>query len=86
MHHVSEFFGIGIRMAFSERAPPHFRAWYGGREALVGIEALEVLGGGLPARALGMVQEWAALHQHALRRNWERARERRPLAYIQPLE
>jgi len=49
-----------------------------------GIVAL--LEGSLPPRALSMVLEWAALHQLELKQNWRRARERRPLGPIDPLD
>lgn len=61
---VSRFFGISIRMYFDDHNPPHFHAIYGGTE--VGINPLIVLRGRVPRRALGMVMEWAALHQGEL--------------------
>ena len=38
-----------------------------------GINTLAILGGGLPARAFGLVTEWASLHQQELRASWDRA-------------
>lgn len=86
MPEVSRFFGIVIRMYYDEHAPPHFHAIYGGREAQIGINPIEVLEGGLPRRAISMVIEWAALHQHELMRNWEELRQDHSLAKIKPLE
>lgn len=86
MPEVSRFFGISIRMYFDDHNPPHFHAIYGGAEVEVGIEPLSVLQGKVPRRALGMVLEWAALHQQELLVNWQRAHNEEPLARIDPLE
>jgi hypothetical protein len=42
-------------------------------------------GGSLPARALGMVTEWASLHQRELLAAWERASRLQPPGKIEPL-
>ena len=42
--------------------------------------------GRLPRRALALLLEWYGLHREELRENWERARARRPLQKIEPLE
>ncbi len=41
---------------------PEVSRFYGEHEVLVNITTLAILRGSLPARALGMVTEWAALH------------------------
>ncbi|HEY3355412.1 MAG TPA: DUF4160 domain-containing protein [Polyangia bacterium] len=85
MPKLSEFFGIAIYMYYREHAPPHFHAFYGGEQAEIGIEGLQVLAGSLPPRALGLVVEWASLHQDELRRAWEQAVAHQPLDRIAPL-
>ena len=82
---ISRFFGIVIKMFFSDHAPPHFHAEYSGPEALVTIETLEVLRGRLPRRALALVLEWAAVHRDELREDRDRARSGRTLTPIPPL-
>ena len=67
MPEVSRFYGIVIRIFYDDHNPPHFHAEYGEHEVLVNINTLAVLGGGLPARALGLVTEWASLRQQDLR-------------------
>lgn len=52
---ISRFYGIVIRMHFSDHAPPHFHAVYSGEEAVIAIESGEVIRGGLPERALRLV-------------------------------
>lgn len=86
MPEISRFFGIVIRMFFSDHDPPHFHAVYGEWEALVEIETLALYRGELPRRALAMVVEWAALHRDELWRDWELAHVGRPVFPIAPLE
>jgi len=82
---VSEFFGISIYMYFREHPPSHFHARYGSQEVVVGIEELSVLEGRLSPRALGLVMEWASLHQEELRQAWTRARAHEAPGRIDPL-
>jgi hypothetical protein len=86
MPEISRFFGIVIRMFYSDHAPPHFHAVYGGAEAQIGINPIRVLNGKLPRRALSMVLEWAALYQQELLRDWELASQELPPKLIDPLE
>jgi hypothetical protein len=72
-------------MHCGDHAPPHFHARYGEHRALVEIELLRVLEGGLPPRALGLVVEWAALHCAELLENWRRGGTNQPLLPIAPL-
>jgi hypothetical protein len=85
MPEISRFLGIVIAMFYSDHAPPHFHARYGEHEATVRIDD-GVVEGSLPRRARALVLEWYALHREELRENWERARSRRPLQKIEPLE
>ena len=86
MPEISRFFGIIIQMYYDEHNPPHFHARYGSDKAAIDISALRVLEGSLPSRALGLVVEWASMHQQELMTNWEAARTDRPLNRIQPLQ
>ncbi len=85
MPEVSRFYGIVIRIFYDDHNPPHFHAEYGEHEVLVNINTLAILGGSLPARALGMVTEWASLHQRELLAAWERASRLLPPGKIEPL-
>ena len=86
MPEISRFFGIVIAMFYADHQPPHFHARYGQNRAIIGIDGLSILEGHLPPRALGLVMEWAALHQAELRADWELARRQAPLREIAPLE
>lgn len=85
MPELSRFYGIIIRMHFRDHAPPHFHATYQDHEATFEIASLAVLQGRLPARALGLVAEWAALHQQELHAAWERRTRQETPEKIEPL-
>jgi hypothetical protein len=74
----SRFYGILIRMYFDDHNPPHFHVICGAANG--------VLAGDLPDRALGLVREWAGQHRDELMQDWRRARDRRELSPIAPLE
>ncbi|MHC4974616.1 MAG: DUF4160 domain-containing protein [Planctomycetota bacterium] len=86
MPRISEFFGIVIAMYYNDHAPPHFHAKYAEHEATFSIDTLVVLEGALPRRAAALVLEWAALHRTELEKDWDLARQGRPLKRIAPLE
>jgi hypothetical protein len=85
MPELSRFYGTVIKMYFDDHPPPHFHAEYGDHEAVIQIRNLAIVAGALPARATGMVLEWAALHQRDLLSAWQRAVRREPLGKIEPL-
>ena len=86
MPRVSAFYGIVIAMYYQDHAPPHFHARYGDHEALIDIQALRVLNGWLPRRALALVFEWANLRHAELLGDWSAAANGVPLAPIAPLD
>lgn len=86
MPQISRFFGIIILMYFDDHNPPHFHAKYGNDEALISIKDFTIIQGYIPARALGMVIEWASQHKKQLEYNWKNATENKPLEKIEPLQ
>ncbi|MEE8584501.1 MAG: DUF4160 domain-containing protein [Acidobacteriota bacterium] len=86
MPELCRFYGIIVRMYFDDHPPPHFHATYGGAEAVIGIQSLAVLQGRLPARAQGLVIEWASMHQSELLGAWQRAQRMEPPGKIDPLD
>ena len=86
MPEICRFYGIIIRMYYDDHNPPHFHAFYGGDEAWININTLAVFSGSLPARALGLVIEWASMHQDELRRDWELAKNQQKPEKIKPLK
>jgi hypothetical protein len=73
-------------MYFDEHPPPHFHAEYGEDEVLININTLAVISGRLPGRALGLVVEWASLHQEELGCLWWKAQNQESLEKIPPLK
>lgn len=86
MPEISRFLGIIIKMFFDDHDPPHFHAEYGGDVALIDIRNLSVFSGRLPPRVIGLLIEWATVHQQELYVDWERARAQQELLKIAPLE
>lgn len=70
MPEISRFLGIVITMYFNDHNPPHFHVRYEEFRAIVGIDPLELRAGELPPRVLGLVMEWAEMHQAELAANW----------------
>lgn len=75
-----------IRMYYDDHGPPHFHAEYGDDEVWININTLAVIHGSLSARTLGMVIEWASMHQDELRRDWELAGKQQKTKKIEPLK
>ena len=86
MPEISRFFGIVIKMYWEDHTPPHFHAFYAGEQALIDIRTLSLFAGQLQPRALGLVIEWANLHQQELLADWRRAQGQEPLKKIAPLQ
>ena len=86
MPEICRFYGIVIKLFYKEHNPPHFHAAYGNDEVLIEIRTLAVFAGKIPPRALGLVMEWASLHQEELLELWNDAREMRVLNKIEPLQ
>jgi hypothetical protein len=83
---ISQFFGIVIRMFFNEHVPPHFHAEYAEHRVVIDIRALQVIEGKLPRRALGLVLDWAELHQAELLNDWDLCQKHHQPEGIPPLE
>lgn len=86
MPEISRFLGIIITMYYNDHPPPHFHVRYNQQKAIVDLNRLSILQGKLSPRVLGLVVEWATLHQTELRENWELARNQKPINKIEPLE
>lgn len=83
MPEIARFYGIIIKMFFMKREhnPPHFHALYGEYMGEFDINTLEMIQGDMPPRAVGIVREWAELHQAELleMRNTQNIHELQPL-------
>ena len=86
MPRISEFYGIAIYLYYRDHAPPHFHALYGAFDAEFSIETGDLLRGKFPRRAAGLVKEWATRYKVDLTKDWDLAREQKPLKDIPPLD
>ena len=86
MPELSRFYGIIIRMFYSDHPPPHFHAAYQGEQITVSINTLEVIDGQMSRRAVALVLEWATMHQGELRQAWDLASRNQQPSKIAPLE
>lgn len=85
MPEISRFLGIIIKMHWNEHNPPHFHAEYNQYNATVDINSLKVIEGRLPGKVLGIVIEWAEIHQVELLDNWNSMRTKPTYKKIPPL-
>ena len=63
--HICRFFGIVISLNYNDHPPPHLHVRYAEQKAIVGIDSMTVLEGHLSRRALGLVVEWASVHNRS---------------------
>ena len=73
-------------MYFGDHPPPHFHANYEGNDCVLDIRTLSVIEGSLSPRAMGLVVEWANLHQEELMQAWNRAQAHQNPGKIEPLK
>ena len=67
---ISTFFGIVIRMFYREHEPPHFHAEYQGQQAKFDLRGKMIVGNIRSKTAVGLIEQWAALHTGELESNW----------------
>ena len=80
------FFGIIIRMFFSEHNPPHFHAEYQGTEGIFNFDG-EMLQGNIKSNtALRLIKEWTVLRKNELDDNWNNISNRVGINKIEPLQ
>ena len=86
MPYVSMFFGIIIRMFFSEHNPPHFHAEYQGTEGIFNFDG-DMLQGNIKSNtALRLIKEWTVLRKNELDDNWNNISNRVGINKIEPLQ
>lgn len=86
MPEICRFLGVVVAVFYDDHNPPHFHVRYESDKAIIDINELTIRDGKLPPRVLGLVIEWATLHQEELRKEWELARDKQPLFPIEPLK
>jgi hypothetical protein len=86
MPEICRFFGIIIRMFYSEHNPPHFHIEFGGQMAVFDLMG-NILKGDLKSKtATKLVREWIDIHSRELEENWNLSRAGQPFKEIAPLD
>ena len=83
---ISIFFGIVIRINFSDHNPPHLHADYQGQEAVFDTRTAEMIAGRLPRATTRLIRDWIIANQAALAENWDRAYNDEPTFRIPGLD
>jgi uncharacterized protein (DUF433 family) len=60
---ISQFFGISIRLYYTDHPPPHIHVLYQDFEAKLAIDTGDVTEGRLPKPVLRMARDWARQHR-----------------------
>lgn len=82
---ISMFYGIVIRMYNNnEHNPPHFHAFYQGKNAVFDMDG-NLLEGEMPRAQTKLIAAWAVIHKSELLANWDLAMNEEPLYKIEPL-
>ena len=73
MLEISRFYGISIKMYFSqvENNPPHVHAIYGKYTGEFDLTSMQLTRGFLPIKAQDLVLEWAKEHEDELMNMWD---------------
>lgn len=82
---ISRFYGVLISMYYNDHGLPHVHVRCGGQRASIEIRTGLVRGDLAPA-VRRRVLEWLSLSRPELLDNWERARRRKPLLPVHPME
>jgi hypothetical protein len=82
---LSIFYGIEVRMFWSDHPPPHFHVSYAGHLASIDIVTFEFIAGTLPRGARLLVLQWAEEHQQELLEAFDLCSRHVPPQRIAPL-
>lgn len=88
MPEVSRFYGIIVKMIFSDmdrHHKPHVHVYYGENEASVALDG-ELLEGKLPVKQYRMLVGWMAIHEDELYAAWNNAVRNIAFDKIEPLK
>ena len=84
MPEISRFYGITIKMYFSqnEHNTPHIHIIYDKYSAAMDIRTLNIIDGNIPEKAYNMVKEWVEINKKELLNIWNSQKFKK----ITPLE
>jgi len=81
---LSMFYGIIIKMRWSDHLPAHIHAKFGEHKAVFDLEG-NIIHGDLPNNKKQLVNAWIILHKEELEADWELAQGNEPVVPIEPL-
>jgi hypothetical protein len=85
---ICRFFGKRdphVRRARRTSPSPAFSCLLPGRAAIIAVDRIEVIAGGLPRKQQRLVEAWAEIHLDELSRDWALLQAGRPPIKIDPL-
>lgn len=83
---ISIFYGIVVKIYYSDHNPPHFHAQYGDEEVIIEIKTGRVLNGTLPKRPLNLLRMWRLQNKDQILEAWMKAQECVNPGKVKPLE
>jgi hypothetical protein len=86
MPQISYFYGITIYIQFMDHNPPHIHAVYQSCKAQYSIAEAKLLKGKMPNKADQLICEWIKLRKVDLLKDWDLAKEGKPVYPVSPLE
>ena len=81
---ISMFYGIIIRMYYTDHNPAHIHAYYGKYIATFDFKG-KILEGTMPNKQTKLIQAWIVLHEEDLVANWELSKNSEMPFKINPL-
>ena len=83
---ISAFFGLIIRIYYSDHNPPHFHAQYGDDQVIIEIRSGKVLKGKVPARLQFFLELWRRKNTTEIMEAWDCAQNLQVPKKVKPLE
>ena len=82
---ISMFYGIIVRMYYTDHNPPHLHVFYGEYKAKFDLDGF-LFDGEFPNRETRLIQAWIEIHKKELEANWELAKNGEKPFKIIPLK
>ena len=70
MREIGRFLGMFIFFCDEKTDEAHFHVRYNEHQAVVGINAMDIMSGSLPPRVADLAVEWAMTNKGAIEKNW----------------
>ncbi len=81
---ISMFYGIIIRMYYTDHNPPHIHAYYNDKIAMFDFDG-NIIEGVMDKKQCKLIQAWILLHKEELLANWNLSKNSERPFRIRPL-